>query len=146
MPRRADAQPRGNDRPGGVGLCEPAAPHELAVLSDRTVEVALLLAKQAALQLPHENAELPLGCAARAPAGARKAVPGPCEGQEVRAPSPAVRGEHRAHASVTVHVGTRDDARVCVHALEHRLAGGHGQAVDRATQIVDRSCACANTV
>ena len=109
------------------------------MLGQRTAEVTLLLAQQAALQLTHEDAELPLGGASRPPASAREAVPSAREREEVGARSPAVRRKHRAHAAVAVHVGAGDDPRVCLYALEHRPACGRWQAVDRATEIVDWS-------
>src|ERR1700736_4492844 len=73
-------------------------------------------------------------------------VPGPGKGKEVRARSPPVRGQHRAHASTAVHVGARDDALARPHPLEHRAARRGGQAVDRATELIHGLAAGAMTV
>jgi hypothetical protein len=134
-PPRADAQPPCADRASRVDLRELAAPEQRVVLGYRPVQVELRVVHEAALQLSHEDLELAPGRGACAPARAGEAVPGPGKGQEVRARSPAMRGQHRAHAAGAVHVGARDDPLARLHALEHRLARGGGQAVDRAPQI-----------
>ena len=51
--------------------------------------------------------------------------------------SAAVGREHRAHAAVAVDVCARDDPLVAANPVEHRLAGGDRQAVDREAQILD---------
>src|SRR5438132_5104403 len=135
-PGRADAQTSGTDLPGWIRLRSHAPHHELAMLDDRPIEVEVILAHQAALELAREDLELPRGGAPHPPTSACEAVPGPCKGEEVRARSPTVRGEHRAHASAAVHVGARDDALARSQPLEHRAARGCGQAVDRATELI----------
>ena len=60
------------------------------------------------------------------------------ERKSVRPPR-AVRGEHRADAAAAVGVGADDDPLAREHAVEHRLARGYGQAVDRQAQALDRA-------
>ena len=52
----------------------------------------------------------------RPPRAAREAVPRLGEGDEVRAPAGAVRGEHRADAAVAVGVGAHEDPLAGEHA------------------------------
>jgi len=99
------------------------APAGRGLGGDRLLEVAL------------EDAQLAGRRPARAPRGG-EAVPGPREGQEARAPAAAMGGQHRAVAAARL-VGADDDV-VLADALQHRLAGPQGQAVDRAAEVFDR--------
>src|SRR2546428_11074500 len=127
-PGRADAQTSGTNLPDRIRLRSHAPHHELAMLDDRPIEVELMLAHQAALELAGEDLKLPRGGAPHPPTSAREAVPGPCKREQVRTRSPTVRGEHRTHAAAAVHVGARDDALPGPHPPQHRAARGRGPA------------------
>jgi hypothetical protein len=113
------------------------ATDELTVLLDRAIEVHVGFAQQAGLKLADEDVELAPCCASHAALGFREPVPGLGERQKRRASARLVGHQHRADAAFAVDVGAHDDPLVALNAVEHRLAGGDGQAVDRQTQILD---------
>src|SRR5438128_2160667 len=57
-----------------------------------------------------------------------------------------MRRKHRAHAALCVHICARDDPLARAHAIEHRLAGRHRQAVDREAQALDGGAAVAGSI
>jgi hypothetical protein len=80
---------------------------QLAVSANRALQVKLGRREQAALQLPGEDRKLARSHTARV-SRAGEAIPRAREGEEVRARSAPVRGEHRAHAAAVIDVGAGD--------------------------------------
>jgi len=118
----------------------PQAPSpQLTVLVDGAVQLNVAGAQQAGFELADQDAALTARGGAGVAAGAREAIPGMREGEEVGAPAAAVGGEHRADAAVPVGVGADDDPLGVANAFEHGGAGGERQAVDRQAQRLDVS-------
>src|SRR4051794_14725751 len=125
----------------GSGRSEPPD-HDLgprrAVLGDRLAEIDRSVGHL--VERSHEQALEDAELARRGAAdlvGAREAVPGAREGEEARATTVAVGGEHRADAPAPVGVGADDD-RVAPHAVEHGPPCPLGKAVDCSLQPGDR--------
>ncbi len=139
-PRRRSLRPALARRPGGRRArraAEQAPAAQRAMLADRLVQLHAAGLRDAVFELAHEDAQLSLGRRPAAAPGAREAIPGAREGEQVGAPAETVRGEHRAHAASTVDVGARDHALVATHARQHRFARGERHAVDREAQPLD---------
>jgi hypothetical protein len=127
-----------NDLTGGIHNTRAlVAANQFAVLPDSSIQINPGLVHQAALQLADEDVHLAPGGPPRRATGPREPIPGPGEREEVRASSAPVCREHRANTAVAIDVCTGDDPLVASNPVEHRLARGHGQAVDRQTQILD---------
>jgi hypothetical protein len=109
---------------------------QLAVLVDGAVQLDAGGAQQARFELADQDAALAAGRGASVAPGAREAIPGAREGEEVGASAAAVGGEHRADAAVGVGVGAGDDPPGGADPFEHGLTGGERHAVDRQAQIL----------
>ena len=116
------------------------------MLADRAIQIEVGLAHQAVPELSDEDLDLARGGSAHAAPRTGEAVPGPGEGQEVRPPPAPVGGEHRAHTALSVDVRADDDPLVALNTFEHRLARGHGKAIDRETQLPDGPRAVMTTI
>ena|ERR1700674_4299296 len=106
------------------------------MLGDCAGEVHTSVAHQAGLELTHEDVELTRRRLPRTPSRAREAVPRLREAQEVGSTAAAMRGQHRTHSPLAIHIGTHDHTLRAAHATEHRFAGPHRQAVDRQAEIL----------
>ena len=106
------------------------------MLCDRAIEIDIGLTQQAGVELADEDVKLAPGGQPRTPTGPCEAVPGLGEREECGTPAGLVRRQHRAHATLAVDVGAHDDPLAALDRLEHRLARGYGQAVDRETQLL----------
>jgi hypothetical protein len=105
------------------------------VLGDRALELAGLEFEQLRrFELGDEHAQLAPARPPRTLLGLREAIPGAGEGEQVRAPTPSVGGEHWTHPSGAVAVGADDDV-AGAHAVEHRTARVLGQALHRGAQV-----------